>query len=961
MIPLLVRSHYSMMQGTGSVERLCRRAAVLGYQKLALTDRDNLYGMWRFVSACQAEGIEPVIGAELTDPVSESIAVCLVKNSAGYRNLCRIITRRHTFQGFCLKTDLPLYADGLVVLTSNPGFLLHWHEREMDTAACMPVRPVSRHTPLLRTAKQLHVPVVAVPDSFMIDPDEIRIHRLLRAIADNTTVSRLAPAKIADPRAYLAPPEEYERRFAACPDAVKNTGKTAERLTFKKPAFGTVMPPRDKALADQPFRVLAEKVWAGARDRYGSKLPGKVISRIEHELAIIREKGFCEYFLVVKDIVDKSSRTCGRGSGAASIVSYCLKITNVCPVKYNLFFERFLNPGRSDPPDIDIDFAWDERDHILDWVLDTYKGHAAMVAGHIFFQPRMAVRETAKVFGLPPAEISKITRQLSRLWNPEAFDTVTAGTSADTYCDKASSALQSIPARSPWHDILAYAARLTGIPRYLSVHPGGVVITPDPIDHYVPVQTAPKGVPLIQWEKDGAEDAGLVKIDLLGNRSLGVIRDAVAEINTSETAFKDFSTQDPEDDPDTRQTVAFGNTMGCFYIESPAMRLLQKKSRMGDFEHVVIHSSIIRPAANEFIREYIRRLHGGEYKPVHPLMDYVLNDTFGLMVFQEDVSRVAVSFAGFSRADADGLRKILSKKSKKRKLGDYYERFARGAAARGAGKAVIEKVWNMIISFSGYSFCKPHSASYARVSFQAAFLKTHYPAAFMAAVISNQGGFYSTFAYVSEARRLGLVVRHPDVNQSGIRWSGRNHELRVGLSAIRDLSVSLMNHIIHERDKKPFACLEDFFERTRPPEDATRSLIHSGALNSLTEDANRAVILWRYAAWRKNKPFGRTPALPEERRMDRFRKEFSAMGFLCTCHPMSLFSDILKDRQIVKAKELPAYRDRRIMTAGWLITGKPVKTKHGDPMEFLTFEDETGTIETVFFPGVYKRFSHLAQ
>ncbi|MFO7753856.1 MAG: OB-fold nucleic acid binding domain-containing protein, partial [Desulfobacteraceae bacterium] len=268
---------------------------------------------------------------------------------------------------------------------------------------------------------------------------------------------------------------------------------------------------------------------------------------------------------------------------------------------------------------------------------------------------------------------------------------------------------------------------------------------------------------------------------------------------------------------------------------------------------------------------------------------------------------------------------------------------------------------NMIISFSGYSFCKPHSASYARVSFQAAFLKTHYPAAFMAAVISNQGGFYSTFAYVSEARRLGLVVRHPDVNQSGIRWSGRNHELRVGLSAIRDLSVSLMNHIIHERDKKPFACLEDFFERTRPPEDATRSLIHSGALNSLTEDANRAVILWRYAAWRKNKPFGRTPALPEERRMDRFRKEFSAMGFLCTCHPMSLFSDILKDRQIVKAKELPAYRDRRIMTAGWLITGKPVKTKHGDPMEFLTFEDETGTIETVFFPEVYKRFSHLAQ
>ena len=963
MVPLLARSHYSMMQGTGSVERLCRRAAVLGYTKLALTDRDNLCGMWRFIQACEAEGIEPVIGAELTDPVSDSSAVCLVKNAAGYRNLCRVITRRHTCTGFCLKTDLPLYAEGLVLLTGDPDFLLHWHQRGMDTAACLPVRPVSAGHRLMRTADRLHVPVVAVPDSFLIDPEEIRIHRLLRAIAGNTTVSCIDKRKLADPRAYLASPGEYEKRFSMRPDAVKNTRKIAERLTFRKPGFGTVMPPGDKALADPPCRVLAEKTWAGARDRYGSKLSGKVISRIEYELAVIEEKGFCEYFLVVKDIVDKSSRTCGRGSGAASIVSYCLKITNVCPVKYNLYFERFLNPGRSDPPDIDVDFAWDERDDILEWVLDTYKGHAAMVSSHIVFQPRMAVREVAKVFGLPPADISKITSRLSRLWHPEAFDAITAGASAGKNRDTDFPALQSIPAQSPWRDILAYAARITGTPRYLSVHPGGVVITPDPVDHYVPVQTAPKGVPLMQWEKDGAEDAGLVKIDLLGNRSLGVIRDAVAEIRTSDPKFEEFSAQDPEDDPDTQQTVAFGNTMGCFYIESPAMRLLQKKSRMGDFEHVVIHSSIIRPAANEFIKEYIRRLHGGGYKPVHPLMDNVLDDNFGLMVFQEDVSRVAVSFAGFSHADADGLRKILSKKNKKQKLADYYERFAKGAAAKGAAPDVIETVWNMIISFSGYSFCKPHSASYARVSFQAAFLKTHYPAAFMAAVISNQGGFYSTFAYVSEARRMGLVVRHPDVNHSGIRWSGHDRELRVGLSAIRGLSHTLVTHIIRERERKPFAGLEDFFERTRPAEDEARSLIHSGALDSLaeTEDANRAVILWRFAAWRKNKPFGKAPALPAEHRTDRLRKEFSAMGFLCTCHPMSLFTDILKDRSIVKAKDLPAFRDRRIRTAGWLITGKPVKTRHGDPMEFLTFEDETGPIETVFFPQVYKRFGHLAE
>jgi DNA polymerase III alpha subunit len=313
-----------------------------------------------------------------------------------------------------------------------------------------------------------------------------------------------------------------------------------------------------------------------------------LVERLEHELATIARMKFSSYFLVVKKIVSQSPRTCGRGSGAASLVAYCLGITNVCPVKHNLYFGRFLNPGRTDPPDIDVDFAWDERDSVIDSVLEHFAGRSAMVASHILFQPRMALRETAKVFGMPEAEIGKITRRLPWFWHRGELD---AGLLKNLRDRPETRHLDFV---APWPQIMNLAQRIIGIPRYLSVHPGGVVVTPKAIEEYVPLEDAPKGVPIIQWDKDGTEDSGLVKIDLLGNRSLGVIRDALANAKENGTQL-DENRWEPEDDPATQKTVAQGRTMGCFYIESPAMRLLHQKAGNGDFEHLVIHSSIIRP------------------------------------------------------------------------------------------------------------------------------------------------------------------------------------------------------------------------------------------------------------------------------------------------------------------------------------------------------------------------------
>jgi error-prone DNA polymerase len=965
MIPLVVRSHYSLMWGTAFPADIVKTAKGLGYDRLALTDTDNLYGLWPFLNSCADQGVSPIVGAEITEPLSGLRVVCLVEDEDGYKNLCRLITFRHMDENFNLKDRLIAHCRGLTLLTGSVELLTTLHDAGAQVAAVVFRKPGNGVLTLKQAGRYLGVPMVAVPGSFFTKPGDYDLHRMLRAIDLNTSLFRLIPKDAAPADAWLAPISVYQNRFSAWPEAITATRDIAERLTFSGPGKQLKMPPwrQDPDAPESSAKIhLRHAAYRGAQARYGNDFPETVANRLEHELAVIDRMGFSSYFLVVRDIVTQSHRICGRGSGAASLVAYCLGITNVCPVKYNLYFERFLNPGRKDPPDIDVDFAWDERDNVLRAVLARYESHAALVCNHVTFKPRMAIRETAKVYGLTDAEIGRVCKRLPWFWQTDAEE------------DGLLTHIQNLPQLvghdfpEPWPQIMAMAQRIIGIPRYISVHPGGVVITDSPLSDYVPVERAPKGVPVIQWEKDGTEESGLVKIDLLGNRSLGVIRDAIQNVKENNICF-DEKHWEPEDDPDTQNTVAKGCTMGCFYIESPAMRLLQQKTNKGGFEHLVIHSSIIRPAANDFIREYIRRLHGGPWDPIHPLLADVLNETYGIMAYQEDVSKTAVALAGFSHADADGLRKIMSKKDKQRQLKDYQAQFTCGARARGLSDDQINAVWNMMMSFSGYSFCKPHSASYARVSFQAAYLKTHFPAEFMAAVISNRGGFYSAFAYVSEARRLGVKILLPDVNHSEIRWKGRQMAMRTGLLSVKHLSADTQARIVNERKYGWFQSPEDFFNRVCPDDAGAGSLIRAGAFDELCPESSRAAVLWKFALFRKRRS-GRhrerklftsmsdipEPVFPPEDQVQRLRNEFSALGFLSDCHPVHLYADRLKGQNIVKACDMHRFKGKSVQLAGFLITGKVVHTKHGDPMEFLTFEDDTGLVETVFFPEAYRRF-----
>lgn len=954
------------MRGTVSPRELCRIAVQHGYSGLALTDRDNLYGLWSFLRACDAEGLRPVIGAELSDPVSGRSAALLVKNEEGYRHLCNLLSLRHGGE-LQFEEDLGRFGDGLLMLADDIDLLEKLYRGGMDIAADLGPRPDYSARKLYGWARERGVAAVATPDSSIASESDADIYRLLRAIDSNSAFDR--EGRDGSLHSFNGP-AVYGERFAIWPEVVDASDELARKCEFTGPDWGWVMPPWEGDSSGQDaVGVLRRESYTGACRRYGDDLGEAVVERLEHELQVIADMGFPSYFLVVRDIIHrkgedgvrKTRRICGRGSGAASLVAYCLGITNVCPLKYNLYFERFLNPGRTDPPDIDVDFAWDERDDVLAEVLGDYPENSAMVCNHIFFQPRMAIRETAKAYGLPGGEISRLTKRLPWVVKGDGRSLLER--------------LQDVPAlkdqdfSDPWPEILGLAERLVGIPRHLSVHPGGVIITPGNIRDYVPVEYATKGVPIIQWEKDGAEEAGLVKIDILGNRSLGVIRDSLKSVAASGTPVDELC-WNPEDDPKTRSGVARGSTMGCFYIESPAMRLLQQKAGSGHFEQLVIQSSIIRPAANEFVREYVRRLHGGTWEPLHPLVGDVLDETFGLMVYQEDVSRVAVAMAGFSHASADGLRKVMSKKDKELRLKDYRQRFYKGCEEQGVETEDIDRVWEMMMSFDGYSFCKPHSASYARVSYQAAYLKHHHPAEFMAAVISNRGGYYSTFAYVSEARRLGIEILHPDVNLSEVRWKGSRGRVRVGLQQVSGLSEKCIGRLRRERSRRLFTEPVDFWNRVVPSDDEARSLIHAGAMDTLAPGLNRTALLWQWDSFRRSRQQAGLNSLFEVRlppppplnapdTLSRLRREYGVLGFLCREHPISFVRGLPSG--LVKMAEVPNHVGRRIQCAGWLLTGKLVSTKTGEVMEFLTFEDDTGIQETTFFPEAYRRSAHLLQ
>jgi len=971
-VHLNVRSHYSRGWGVGTIEELCRAAKRHNMDKLALTDTNGLYGLIFFIHAAREVGIKPIAGSEIE--TNEHRAVLVVRNHEGYANLCRIISDRHCDRDFDLIRSLRQRREGLIVF-SDDFTLLKALKKEGIEDLFVEMSPGYNMAKCYSFSRKSGIPPLSTNRVCLVRPDQFNLHRILRAVALNTKLSRLSPADTCREHNFLNAPRSMMDQFPHAPMAVRNTFEVAEKCLTNWNIGQLVFPRFERMTDKEAYDALYRATMEGCRKRYG-KLTPEVRKRIAHEMKIIREKNFAHYFLVVADLTRNSPRSCGRGSAAASIVSYALGITHVDPVKHNLFFERFLNPGRMDPPDIDVDFPWDERDKVIDYVFAKYGNQrTAMVANHNTYGARAAIREVAKVFGLPEAEIGRVTSRIGFDWQLQEM------------CKDLPNhpRMRGIQFKKPWDEIMRAATFLEGHFAHLSTHCGGLVIVPDEIRRYCPVEVSPKGVQVLQWEKDSVEESGLVKIDVLGNRSLAVIRDTLELVKRNYGRHIDYTSWDPVNDPKTVEIFYRGDTFGVFYFESPATRQVLKKVTSGfsfedylklDHFHLnVVVTSIIRPASNKSIHTWLSRLHGQPWQPPHPLLGPVLEETLGVMVFQEQLSRAAIFLAGFDPMEADTLRKVVSKKHREKKLRHFYARFIQGARERGVSQEVIEEVWQMMMGFDGYSFCKPHSASYTMVAYKSAYLRAHYPAEFMASVISNGGGYYSTLGYLSEVRRMGLKILPPNINESEIHYIGCDREVRVGFMQLKDLSRDGMEFMVYERSRNgPFLSLEDFLLRTgrQLHFQDVRVLIKAGCFDSIARGLSRASLMYQAlrffhdSAVQKGGQRGILHSATRPFPLNRpyspdlmLRQELDSFGILISLHPLEKYRDILEELHYVRARDLAAYTGQRVTTVGWMVSSKTVQSKNGDPMKFVSFEDTTGLYETVFFPKTYHCFCHM--
>jgi len=762
----------------------------------------------------------------------------------------------------------------------------------------------------------------------------LEMHRLKRAIDQQATFLRTEalwqPAEAAVPRG------EWEARFPFCDPAVaRATAAVLERIAGWPIHWGGwVLPdPLGREGADLDA-LLRERVRAGVERRF-PVVSGAILARMEQELDLISFKTFARYFLLVQDIVQAlrhkglPTNICGRGSGAASLVSYALGLSNVDPVATNLMFERFLTKERKDPPDMDIDFAWDERDEVIQAVFERYGRHrVAMVSNHAFFKAKGALRAVAQAHGRPDSELKQLARFV-RGWE---------------------GGLARASENPAWDTILRQAAALKGHFHQFSVHPGGTIVTPGPLWEHAAFQPAPAkvGVSTTTWDKDGVENYGLVKIDLLGNRSLAVIRDAYAVLGDRVPADPGTHSRN---DPATQALLARGDSIGVFYVESPATRQLQQRVGKGDFETLVIHSSLIRPAAYRWVDRYVKRSRGEEvWEPSDPVFNELLSESYGVLVYQEDVIKVCVALAGWSHFEADQLRKLLGKPDCEAKLPFFEARFRRGCAERGVRPATVDESWDMIRTFTGYSFCKPHSASYAQVSFESAWIKTHHPAVFFASVITNQGGYYPAIAYLGDARRHRLVVRGPDANASAWPFTAEGEQaLRVGLMQVRGAQEKEVRALLEDRDAKgPFEHLDDLLGRVPLSVTTAEALCAAGAFDRWAPDGDRTRLMWAR--------LGGVPPGVRPRPTDLFDRadlEMATMALTLELHPAAL-ARVRKGGGPNRAVEV-AKPNQRLRFWALVVADKEVATEKGERMQFITFEDETGLCEAVAFPDAIRK------
>lgn len=937
-------TYYSLRYGTIQPEQLLAIASKNGVQTLALADINNTSACMEVLRLSKKYEIKPVFGVDFRNRATQEF-ILIAKNNQGFKAINAYLSSFLHEDEVNIPprptVDLP---DCFVVYPYQKG--KHFDLKPNEFLGIAP-----EDLNQLKFSKWNHLRsklVVLQTVSFQHKKD-FNTHRLLRAIDNNTLLSKLPQSEQGAEHHVMLPYQELCARYAEVPELVDNTNKMLKncKQTFD---FSKTTSNNQQSYThniDLDFRLLKKLTYAGLYYRY--KKPGKrVFDRIEKELAIINEKGFVSYFLInwriLKYARSKGYFYVGRGSGANSIVAYLLRITDVDPVELDLYFERFINLFRTNPPDFDIDFSWTDRDDITQFIFKRFK-HTALIAVYNTFKFRAAVRELGKVFGLPKAEI----------------DVLTTGKYELQQLDKLSQL------------VLTYSEYIQGFPNYLGIHAGGILISEQPIHTYTATFMPPKGFATTQFDMVVAEDIGLHKFDILSQRGLGKIKDATKIIAANYPENPPVDVHDIKrfkQDKRIKYLLKNAKAIGCFYVESPAMRMLLKKLQVDNYLGLVAASSVIRPGVSQsgMMREYILRYRYPERrKEAHPVLLSIMPETFGVMVYQEDVIKVAHHFGGLTLGEADMLRRGMSGKYRSREeFLKVKQQFFTNCHNDGKSEALTSEIWRQIESFAGYAFAKGHSASYAVESYQSLFLKAYYPLEYMVACINNFGGFYSTELYVNEARMHGGNIQAPCVNSSFSETVITGKTIYIGFMFLQHLESKTINCMLNEREQNgTFSSLDDFTERVPISIEQLSILIKINAFRFT--GINKRELLWEahlkagtaevnnpnLSLFKSPRVNYSTPELPSTAQENAF-DQMELLGFPL-CNPFKLLADGFISK--LRANNLETLIEETVVIDGYLVTAKPTKTSSRKPMFFGTFLDADGYfIDTVHFPPVAARY-----
>ncbi|TNJ59515.1 DNA polymerase III subunit alpha [Paenibacillus hemerocallicola] len=1057
-VHLHVHSEYSLLDGAARIEDLASHAAELGMTSLALTDHGVMYGAVPFYKACTERGIKPIIGCEAyftagsirdkgsrqNQPVYHLIL--LAKNESGYQNLMKLISIGH-LEGFPYKPRIDAerlteYAEGLICLSSCLGgeisqHLLHARHAEAKLAAeryrnifgddfflelqdhgLTEQKKVM--CDMIALSRETGIPLIVTNDVHYIKASDQAVQDVLNCIGTGKTLDDTDRLRFTTDQLYLKSGEEMRRLFAHVPEALANTAVVADRCDLKLEFGGSISPefqPIPEGLTAGGY--LAELCWQGLAARYGWSRDGRheddvgvtvdasyrrmIEERLQYELTVIEKMGYSDYFLIVWDFIrfahERGIATGpGRGSSAGSLVAYTLNITDVDPIRYGLLFERFLNPERVSMPDIDIDFDDLRREEVIAYVTEKYgKDHVAQIITFGTMAAKAALRDVGRIMNLPSNDVDRVARMINGPIGIKLQEALTVNPE-----------LRALAAKQPKiAELLDTAIRVEGLPRHVSTHASGVVISREPLNRYVPLQEGAEGTALTQYSMEHLEAIGLLKVDFLGVRMLSVIERTLRWIRDWDGCEIDLRKL-PEDDPATYAMLCRGETAAVFQLESASFRRVLKEMKPSEFEDIISVSALHRPGPMEFIPKYMKTKHG-EIEPEyhHPSLEPILRDTYGIILYQEQIMHIAAKMAGFSLGEADLLLRAVRKK-KREVLNEVRTHFIRGSLREGYSEADANKVYDMIVRYADYGFPRSHATAYAVLTFRTAWLKAHYPVPFMAATLASIMGSHRKVAeYIDECRRMKIAVLPPDVNESkeafipvhprqsseeqtvGLNAESLNEDtdagsIRFGLAAIKNVGTQAIEAIIRERNGAPYKDLLDFIRRVDLRvcnKRVIESLILGGAFDSLPgHRAQLLAVLERMIEavlkWKKEREelqlhlLGLTeevnwtieyPDVTPYTQLQKLAQERELLGMFISGHPLDAYEPLLQELEAMPLHQLAEEPDlSEVTVAGMIVYCNNFLTQKGQAMAFVELEDRIEKVKVVIFPEIWKQYgSHV--